>query len=110
MRNETAHVLLIFTSSQQGDGVAELKQALVGIARQQPWYMKEIPRNYLSVQRKLDTYKANRPDPLVDFKHFFQLCVDCNVPAADVRHVVEYLTNAGDIIYFKDRTSSLAEV
>src|SRR5688500_17976425 len=72
--------------------------------------MKEIPRNYLSVQRKLETFKQNRPEPLLDFKHFYQLCVDCEVPNQDIRSVVDYLTNAGDIVYFKDRTCSLAEV
>ena len=88
----------------------ELKDALVALARQQSWYMKEIPRNYISVQRKLETFKQNRPEPLIDFKHFYRLCIDCEVPPQDIRSIVDYLINAGDIVYFKDRTCTLAEV
>jgi hypothetical protein len=42
-----------------------------------------------------------------DFKH---MCHECEIPPKDIRYAIDFLVQLGDIVYFADRASKLAEL
>ncbi len=102
--------LSAMVSTATGEFVRELVQNVKELSVQQPWYHEQVPRNYLTLQNKIESLRMMCPLPAIHISDLFQVALDCKIAAADFKQATEFLVRMGELVYFGGKRSEISEM
>jgi hypothetical protein len=83
-----------------GEGIAELRQRIVEVAKESPFYGEAMPKTFLKLQARLKEMNESTGRPYIDWREYLDVCTEVGVTKTMIRVATEFLNDMGRIRYF----------